>query len=346
MILRETGKYFITLLGCCIREDTEPERFFDQFYEIWDFQELWTLLADSCPACIHAFIQPWILGALAVAAKEKSGTYTIIDSNDAMLFLHNDPNHPDISMEEAILRQADGFTHKMPPEAIAVLRQKYEKAPPDYAVQSLPLPQLFRDRTPNGSTRNRLVFAGGVIPPRLADSLGHGNHLFDPMIASTENTGLHLDILVNQNARDMHWEEHRHYQRMEKRYPCFSFKPGVPFHQLPDILTNYHFGLLFDNLARAQYPEEHFRFTMPTKVCSYFEAGLPLLVYEEFTTVRKLVNEHGLGLVYSLRRLEEIPALIAAADYQGLRDNVREYRQTHSMNAMIPILGEAYEPTS
>ena len=85
---------------------------------------------------------------------------------------------------------------------------------------------------------------------------------------------------------------------------------------------------------------------MPTKVCSYFEAGLPLLVYEEFTTVRKLVNEHGLGLVYSLRRLEEIPALIAAADYQGLRDNVREYRQTHSMNAMIPILGEAYEPTS
>ena len=343
-VLRQNGNHYVTLLACCIRDDFETDRFFDQAYEVQDYQELWALLTVSQPACVHAFIHPWVIGALAVAAKAHTGTRTVIDVNDSQLFLRRSPEHPECDMEKTILEQADAFTHKMPAAAIAELRAQWDLHIPDTLIHSLPLPELFVDgpQPPASVDHPSLVFAGGVMPYELARTRGHEGHIFDPMIQTICASGCRLTMYVNQNAREMFWLEHQHYHDFALAFPNFSFQEGVPFFALPAHLATHHFGLYYENSAASSYSPKHFQYNMATKIFSYLEAGLPLLVPESAIYIRDLVVEHGLGLIY---RLEEWGALmnrLKTISYPQLVANVRTFRQTHSTDSTLPLLEQTY----
>jgi len=166
--------------------------------------------------------------------------------------------------------------------------------------------------------------------------------VLDPIVTETAGTGVELTVLVNQNARDMHWEDQERYLALAADHPHFDFRPGLPFHRLPEAISGFHYGLLYDNMALSSYRPEAFAYNMSTKVFSYLEAGLPLLVYEDFTYIAEMVAEHGIGLIYSLDRIREIPALLEAADYPALRANVRRFRERHELGTLLPGLEAIY----
>lgn len=339
--LRRTGEYHTTFLACCAREDASCERWFDQVYELSHYRELLDLLPSAAPQALSVHIQPSVLGALAVEAL--GGGRLAVDVYDSFHYMSQDQDSPECRLEREILARADAVVHKMPDEGWEAIARAWNLDTPGVQAHALPCRDFFAAAAAPAAPPHRLVYAGGVMPFHIAMKLGHENQVFDPVIEGTAGGELELTILANQNARNMFWEEQERYLSMQERLPHFAFRPGLPFFALPAGIADFHWGLLYDNVALSSYRPEAFHTNMSTKIFSYLEAGLPLLVYEEFHYIARLVREHGLGVVYSLNRLDRLPELLARADLPALRENVRRFRERFELDTATPALRALYE---
>ena len=97
---------------------------------------------------------------------------------------------------------------------------------------------------------------------------------------------------------------------------------------------------LFD---RGTSLEEHNQTRLPTKVFTYLEAGLPILISEEFQYVAMLVKEYEIGIVISRKDLDNLHEIINSYDIGKLRDNVKKARKELSMDKHIGRLITFYE---
>lgn len=343
LALRQTGRYHLTFIGCCIREEQRPELFFDEYYEVEDYREMYALMADARVYALTTVIQPLMNGACAVEAKLRHGTPVVLDINDSLYYMRTDPFAPDCRAEREILERATSFVHKMPAWAVDEMRNAWSLSRPDFLVHSLPVREYFTecaDLIPG--TPASLVFAGGIVPYRIAITQGHQNHIMDPLIDTLCGAGLGLGFVVNQNARNMFWEEHAHYIDFQKKYPRFSFEPGVPFFELPGKISRHNFAVYWENVRASTYNPKHFAINMATKVFSYMEAGLPVIVHTEAPYIREFTADKGQGLVYELDRMDLIADLVASCDHEALRANLRTWRDENDNSGAVAPLEAAF----
>ncbi|WP_320040104.1 hypothetical protein [uncultured Desulfobacter sp.] len=338
--LRRTGRYHTTLIACCIRQDLDITSWFDDAYEVEHYKELFNVLNNAAPTVITACIQPSLLGAIVLEVCPDANV--VVDIMDSGYFMRKDPNHIDSCLERAVLQRANTLVHKMPSPAIKELRAAWDVDTPDVLAHCLPMTELFQDTVPPPAPPYRIVYAGGIMPYHAAVRDGHEHMIMDPIIRETADQNILLTFLANLNARDMFWEDQQRYFDHQKTFSHFAFRPGVPFYQLPSVISNFHYGLLYDQTRISSWRTKAYAYNMSTKIFSYFEAGLPLLVYSEFEYICEIVNRHGLGVVYSLDKLDEIPALLAKADYERLRANVKKYRNANNLETLIPTLEKLY----
>jgi len=301
------------------------------------------MIATCQPWSLHALIQPSIIGAIAVAAKKTSDVHTVIEVNDSFYFMAKDPDSEACRLEKNILNQADVFVHKMPREAVCAMRSDWKLKTPDEKIHALPLKQLFRSCIPSETGSGaRLVFAGGIMPYQVAMAKGHGEHVFDPLIHAAGKSSLDLTIYVNQNARNMYWHEHQRYIDFQKKYPSFKFLKGVPFFQLPQRLSAFNFGLHYENRANSKLNPDHFNHNMATKIFSYLEAGLPVLVPEKSRYLQRFIADHGLGISYDPDAIENLPTLIGKKDVTPIVQKIELFRKRHNMATDFPKLERIY----
>ena len=76
-VLRKNGNCYTTLIACCIREDAEALKFFDQVYEVNDYAELLALLENTDARAISLTIHPWIFGVLGIEAKLRNNARVV-----------------------------------------------------------------------------------------------------------------------------------------------------------------------------------------------------------------------------------------------------------------------------
>lgn len=336
ILLRESQKYYTTFIGCCIREDFEIHRWFDEAYEVDHFKEFYTLLSDVSPLAVIIHI-PLVEMAAIVIDSLPEHTKIILNSYDTQLFMKPE-DHITCQIEKELYKKVCAFTHKMPKEAISEMRQRWGIEAPDYLIHALPHKQFFMDVKDKQLTYPlKVVFAGGVMPYHVAKNNGHGNHIFDPIIKALAKQNIQFTMLANLNARNMYWEEHKRYFDMQSKYNGFQFKKGVPYHQLSKTICNYNFGIIYDNLNESKYDIKHFKYNMATKFFSYLEAGLPILVYEEAEYMRKYVEEYNIGVVYSLNNTNFKDN---EYNYSKLLENLKIFRNKNEFTTNIEKLEE------
>jgi hypothetical protein len=186
------------------------------------------------------------------------------------------------------------------------------------------------------------VYAGGIMPYEIAVSRGHENHIFDDLIKMTGSDTFELSIFVNQNARQMPWDQHRRYFEFQDKYPYFHFKKGKPYAAVTKILSKYDVGIFFDNILRASYNMDHFRFNIASKFFTYLESGLPVIVYEEAEFMADWVERYNLGATYRANKPETIiPAIreVARNDYS---ENINKFCKMHAMDSNEKLLIRAH----
>ena len=256
----------------------------------------------------------------------------------------------DIGLERYMLHKADGVLSRFPSWIMAEWAERHEAEPLYMEFQSYPCTE-FSDtggaRLSNDDSVIRLVFAGGLIP---IDE-NHPQFLFPEVgmlgaFRSFLEQGLALDILHNPHMdRTEEEQAFAQYHDLENSYPRFRILNGVPPDRLAAALVPYDFGiLLFDyDSSTARLGEFHKRGVVGTKIFSYLEAGLPVLVNTEYEHMASIVTEHGLGLAVHSSDIPRLAETLAAFDLDAAAANIEKYNSEHGMEREIDRLIGFYD---
>jgi hypothetical protein len=105
---------------------------------------------------------------------------------------------------------------------------------------------------------------------------------------------------------------------------------------LSQAIADYDYGVMFYRMPPyLRVGKPHFDYMMPSKFYSFLEAGLPILISEEFKYVGSLVTQYGLGLTVSQDDIEHLDEVLARHDPRVFRRNIEAYRATILMDEKI-----------
>lgn len=255
----------------------------------------------------------------------------------------------ELNCEQHIIQYADGVIFSGSDKQKSTLMVNSEIAGRAIDFQCFPLPDFFVDLSPvTTSAPWHLAFAGGVIPfgdkfPRqiFGDAQIYG---ISELLASQ---GLYIHIFNNPYlARgDRLGERYPEYVELAQKNTFVDFSEGTFPWDLGFKIGHYHYGMmlyLFDGLLIG---EQHFETVIPSKVFTYIEAGLPVLVSRRFSAVCEIVERYEIGICIDDSELSDIVPILDRADYIQLRKNVRTFRQVLNMDRQIQQLIDFYEST-
>lgn len=141
------------------------------------------------------------------------------------------------------------------------------------------------------------------------------------------------------------------YPTRSKRYPDYEAIPNVVMHkQLPldklvREIAGYDLGILFLNKDVSEmYRVEELRHGAWNKFFDYITAGLPVVTFDEFEFMARIVKENQFGL--SVPSIEEVTyRRIQELDFNHLREQVRKNRAKFFMENNIEPLIRFYQQT-
>lgn len=198
-----------------------------------------------------------------------------------------------------------------------------------------PVPKLFFPgvipssayQAPGFSPQKKLVHFLGTLPhpEQNTGHLDRPNH-FLWVWESLARQGLSLDLFCmmdRTSQQTLDW--------YEKRLPTsIRLREGLTIHDLiPNLAGQYGWGMLIA-ADHFDFGYQHAKYTLPSKVFSYFALGLPILVSTEFEYVCELVTQHSIGLVVERKDVDDLSRKIERAPYSALQENVIRFREEWS----------------
>jgi hypothetical protein len=338
LALRKTGRFITALVGICIREELRVENYFDLHVECNSLLDLANLLPLLKPDIIQVVTGPSMIPCLAVLFSDAP---VVIEVYDSMIFYwENFTELAEYQMEKFSLKHARGALHKYPRAGHFQLIDHFNLKIPLLQFHAYVTDEFTVEKMPGDPRfdQPKLLITGGVIPPQRAKELGHTSYLLCGMIREVTRQGLLLTIYANQNAKDMRWHRQKEYFDIQKENPLFGFRCGVPVDRIPLAGKNYHFAFFYDNVELSRYAPIHFETAFATKLFSYIEMGIPILIYPELKYLYDIVEKYRIGIEYDTRNLSELKRLILSCDYQKLEKNVVRFREFANIKNFISTL--------
>ena len=120
---------------------------------------------------------------------------------------------------------------------------------------------------------------------------------------------------------------------------------GVPPECFSERIADYDFGILlfhFDPDA-VRLGQGQVKGVIATKIFSYLEAGLPVLVNAEYENMAVFVEGNGLGIPIHTSEIGDIAGKITAFDYEASVSNIKRYNEKHGMGREIHRLVALYD---
>jgi hypothetical protein len=191
------------------------------------------------------------------------------------------------------------------------------------------------------SDKGEHLFYGGMIPFDAKPDTVFGDAKMHTVVPEILAQGIKLTIFnAPQTGLDQSGLESKYgyFSSLVATEPCFEFKQGLPPWQLAEHAQKFTYGfIIYDYPDDFLVSRRHYENFLPTKLFTYLEMGLPIVVINELVAAAALVKEHGLGIVVSKHDVAELSEVLAsfAPLYEEFRWNVERYRDRHSMEAMV-----------
>jgi len=186
----------------------------------------------------------------------------------------------------------------------------------------------------------KLVYAG-VIAPSCVPYEIYGDIQLRPVIDML----LEQDFIVDVYANDLmqfedHYDEYRYLSATCSR---FGFYQRIHPDDVSSVLTDYHFGLMVYDFTRTKVGRKHFETILPTKMMTYIEAGIPIIISEELKAVADIVEKYSLGIVVTKGKNCEISSLVRQQPYERVVERFRKGRDRLDIGRSIHVLSGFYE---
>jgi|GEM_PF-1553984 len=255
----------------------------------------------------------------------------------------------DLAMERHILHNADAVLHRFTPQVIEEWRQRHGAMPPEIEMQPYPCAEFIAYTETKHSQADgvlRFVYAGGIVP--RDDDHSPDMFSFYHQIESIRlllDQGYAVDILHDPLRPFGDLAEYADYHALARDFPRFRFLPGQSPERVTSTLAGYDFGLVLTLIDRSVLRTSGRQITdiTTTKLFTYFEAGLPVVVNAEFEAMARRVVDNGLGIAIHSSEIGEIAERLQSFDYAEAVANIRRYNEDHGMHREIGRLTALYD---
>src|SRR3972149_6153124 len=332
------------------------EKHFDAVHIYDTYYELANILKEIKPYMIH--VQGSMLGSdfLCMLAKLLSSSKIVFEFYDVPSLTINmedsinawGKKNTELGFfaEQFACENADGIILGYSNEAAEILKKQYNTKAPILEFHTY----VCNEFLPNGNNTKysqkdgkiHLVYGGYVYTANISKNV-IDSYQFVELIKEITRQGIYLDIYTSPHMSTIKFEQlFADYIALSKENNLFRFMEGFLPHEAVNEFSQYDFGMLhlFDHGSSLNKSN---KIRLPGKFFFYLEAGLPILISEEFEYGSKLVREYGIGIVVSQKDMYNLSKIIPTYDYEKLRNNVMAARKELSMEAHIDRLLDFYE---
>lgn len=182
------------------------------------------------------------------------------------------------------------------------------------------------------SSPPRLVYLGNIIPRNE----NHPRSLF-PLWGMPEawqsllEQGLEIHV-YNSPFRKLNEPGMEPIIELSKNFENLKFHEGLPHKDIINEITKYDFGIILTvvDLDKNENSELLWRGAMGTKLLTYLEGGLPVIINKEFVAMSSLVERNQLGFSVASDEINQIAKQISGIDYQEVRANVTKFNDKNT----------------
>lgn len=354
--LRKTGEYETVLITETPWLGDFTEKYFDAIYVYDSCYTLAKILKEVKPYLIHVLGSICTSEYFSVLAKLLSKSLVVSEFYDVVSLCVSKEDAREIwekanvelafFSERFAFKRSDGFILGYSPEALEILKNRYDTKIPMLEFHSYVCDKFTNDNNGKYSDLDGKIHIvyGGFVAPSSSPEKFFGDTQFYRLIEKITKEGIYFDIFLTPQYNALRVNRlFGNYMLMAKKNPFFNFKRGLSPNETPGEFSKFDFGAMIYLFDRGTLLEEHNRTRLPTKVFTYMEAGLPILISEEFQYVAKLVKEHEIGIVVSQNDLDNLPDVINSYDIGKLRANVKKAQKELSMDKHIGRLITFYE---
>lgn len=356
MYLRRTGEFETILLTENPWVGDFAGKYFDTVYVYDSCYALSNIIKEAEPYLIHILGNMLHTEYLAILVKCLSKSLVVFEFYDVASLCLSKKDAEEIwgkanvelgfFSERFACEKSNGLIFGYSSKAIEVLKKRYDIRAPILEFHSYVCDTFKNDNNGKHSDKDgkvHIVHGGNVASSRFPEK-NFGDTQYHSLIETITRQGIYFDIFLTPQynalrAKQLFWD----YMLMAKKNSFFNFKRGLPLDKAPKEFSKYDFGAMISFLDRGGGFNEHIQTRLATKFFTYLEAGLPIIVCEEFQYAAKLVKEHGIGIVVSQKDLDNLPDVINRYDREKLRANVKKAQKELSMDKHIGRLITFYE---
>lgn len=315
------------------------------------------LMAALDPDIVHVQCMMWhyALGRLAIEAARcpvvcefYDITSLFAEREDLCSLWPVDTVDLDLALEGVIARRADAVVHRYTDEAITAWARRAGASPRTLQMLPYPSPEFAAPAAasePAPGAGIRLVYAGNLIPrnddhpPRLFCF----HHQLEAIEALLDQ-GFAVDFFRDPTIPMASIPGFADYVDLARRRPAFRLLPGVLPDRLSERLAGYDFATVLTILDPGyRCTPWHLRHTIPTKINTYLEAGLPVVVNAEFAALAAFVEANGIGLAVHSSEIGSLHERLRTFDRAEAAARVRRFGDEHGMHREIHRLIALYE---
>ncbi len=360
--LRKAGYQTILLMETNISFINFLEKYFDIVYVFNSIYELSYILKEARPYVVHVQGNTSSSNHFGILAKLLSKSKVIFNFYDipSTAIVKEDIefqwNKKDVELdffsEKFACERCDGLIFGYSAEVEKRLKNRYHICNPMLEFHSYPCDEFVSENGSKYSDQDdkiHIVYGGMVAPSRLPEKFNQDTRYHD-LIEMLTKQGIYFDIYVASRRIK---QDYGDYILISEKNPLFRFNKGLLLNQVTRQFSKYDFGLLPVPMRSSndykeegfykQYTEEHLAMRLPDKFFTYLEAGLPILIWDDWLYGAKLVKEYGIGIVVGRNELNNLTEFINSYDREKLRANVKRARQELSMKRHIGRLIDFYE---
>ena len=253
--------------------------------------------------------------------------------------------------EKSVVTNSTAVTCRFHPSAIKEFRTFHSTEIEIMEFHPYPLPDFIeysKDKYSHQDGITRLIYAGRVVKLEPNGSfpwphLRIGGYLINTFRRITEQ-GIALDFFMDPNFDIRSEMGYELYQEMAMMDDLFALKSGLPPDKFANAINHHDFGLNMIAVDTQKLANKKTQFlSVGTKIFTYLEAGLPVIVNREWTHTSDLIEENGLGISLHSYEIDQLSEAIAAFDYDQAVENIKKYNTDNNLYDRIETLSALYE---
>lgn len=137
------------------------------------------------------------------------------------------------------------------------------------------------------------------------------------------------------------------FDDLKKRNSYFHVHKKCDFNILTKNLSKYNFAIIPDYVYDKSIVNPSFsKITLGSKLFTYMEAGLPIIVSDQMEFMKDIVESNNIGKGVNYNDLKNLRNILLEFKQEDIKKNIKKAQERYSFKRNLPILESFYDKIS